>query len=787
MLINNLRLAWRNIFKNRVFSTINIMGLAFSLTCSLLILLWVSDERRIDAFHQHDKNLYTVFERQYFDGQVNGTYGTPGLLAEEVKLKFPEVQFATSMGWNELSSFEANGKILKESGNFASPDFFTMFSYSLIEGDASTALSQPSNIAISRTMATRFFGSVEDAIGEQMRYKNHKDVLVTAVFEDISLQSSKKFDFILPWGVFLESNGWAADWGNNGPSTYLSLYPGTNIEAFRDKIKSFIELYNKQENFKIELDVQPYNEMYLHSHFKNGELAGGRIQYVVLFSVVAVFILLIACINFMNLSTARSIKRAKEVGIRKVVGAMRWVLIRQFIGESMLTIVIAFVVALLIVALILPVFNEITHKQIALPLPSLSFWLSVLGLAAFTGFISGSYPALYLSSFQPARVLKGLPKFASGSLWFRKGLVVFQFSTSIILIVGTIVVSQQVHYVQSINLGFDRENLIYIPLEGDLSKKYSLFKAQALNAPGIGSVTKSTNKPTLISGSTGSVLWEGKDPNSRVQFTFNAIGYDFMQTLKLELVQGRDFSHEFASDTSGYIINETALKILEYPDPIGMPLTFWGNKGIIVGVVKDFHFNSLHEPIEPMMFYLGEELGYGSMLVRTEPGKTKAALTSLEKICKELNPHFPFTYQFSDDEYQKFYRSEEIVAKLSTAFAFLGIFVSCLGLLGLSLLTTEQRAHEIGVRKVLGASVHSLFHLLTKDLLMLVSIALLVALPLAWWVADQWLNDYAYRIKLTAGLFVITGLIVLLIALVAISAQTIKALLVNPLNSLNAE
>jgi putative ABC transport system permease protein len=787
MFTNYVKIAWRTLFKNKTFSIINILGLALGMSCSLLIMLWVNDERGIDSFHENSENLYSVFERQYHDGQIDAGYYTPGMLAEEMKIKLPEVQYATSFAWNDLNTFEANNKILKEDGNYSGPDFFTMFSYPLLEGTASSALKTSVDIAISRKMAEDFFGSATNAIGKSIRYQNRKDLKISAVFENLEPASSLKFDYLINWETFLENNGWAKNWGNNGPSTFIALREGADPHAFESTITHFIELYNKEDNFRIELGIQKFSEQYLHSNFKDGEHAGGRIQYVVLFSAVAVFILLIACINFMNLSTARSVKRAKEIGVRKVIGAVRGSLIRQFIGEALITVFVAFVLSLLVVALVLPVFNDITAKQIQMPVYSGLFWISLFLLTLLTGVISGSYPALYLSSFNPVGVLKGSLRFSSSSLLFRKGLVVFQFMLSIMLIIGTLVVSEQVNYVQSINLGYDRENLIYIPLEGDLTGKYSVFKEQAANMPGISSITRMTQNPTSISNGTGGVQWEGKDPSSMLQFVQVGVGYDFAKTLRVQMAEGRDFSKDHASDSVGYIVNEKALKIFNYKDPIGMPLTLWDKKGTIVGIVKDFHFNSMHTPIEPLIIRLGENMTWGTAIVKTEPGKSKEALASLEKICKALNPQFPFTYKFSDEEYQKLYVSEQIVNKLANIFAFLGIFISCLGLLGLAMFTAEQRNKEIGIRKVLGASMVSLFGLLSKELLLLVVIALVIGAPLAWLTMNNWLKDYAYKIELGWWIFATAGLLAIFIALATISVQAIKALLQNPVNSLRSE
>ena len=711
-------------------------------------------------------------------------------MADEIKSVLPEVQYATNFAWNELNTFEANNKILKQNGNHAGQDFFKMFSYPLLEGNPITALQTPSDIAISKKMAEDFFGSPAEAIGKTIRCQNKTDFKITAVFDDVPQNSTAKFDYILNWQSFLENNSWAKDWTNNGPACYIMLRKDADPIAFEGKIVRFLDKYNKEQtpNDYIRLGIERYGDVYLHSNFdKNGNISGGRIQYVRLFSIVAVFILLIACINFMNLTTARSVKRAKEIGIRKVVGALRYALIRQFLGEALVTVMLSVVVALLIAMLVLPQFNEFTGKHISIPVDDPLFWLSIAGLLFITGFISGSYPALYLSSFKPVRVLKGLPKFSRTALWFRKGLVVFQFMLSIILIIGTIVVKRQVHYIQTMNLGYDRENLIYIPLEGELTSKYTLFKNQARNMAGIQSVTRMTQNPTQIENGTGGVDWEGKNPTSGIEFTWSNVGYDFTRTLHTQVVEGRDFSKDFPTDSVGYILNETALKITAYKNPIGKPFTFWGKKGTIIGVLKDFHFNSVHTPINPLVVSLGEENTWGEALVRTKPGQTKQALASLEKICKELNPKFPFTYKFSDEEYQKLYASEQVVDQLSNWFSVLAIFISCLGLLGLVMFSAEQRTKEFGIRKVLGASPGILFSLLSREFLVLVLIALAIASPVAWIVMNKWLQDYQYRIDITWSIFVVAGLLALVIALLTVSFQAIKSSVANPVKSLRTE
>ena len=790
MIKNYLKTAFRNLRKNKAFSLINIMGLALGLVCSLLIMLWVNDEYEVDAFHKNGSQLYSVYERQNHDGQWSAFHGGPGIMADEMKRVLPEVQYATNFGWNDLVTFEANNKILKQSGNHAGQDFFKMFSYPLLGGNAITALQNPSDIPVSRKMAEDFFGSPAEAIGKTIRCQNKTDFKITAVFDDIPKNSTAKFDYIINWQSFLEGNSWAKDWTNNGPPCYIMLRKDADAKAFAAKIVRFLDNYNKEQtpNDYIRLGIERYRDVYLHSNFdKSGNISGGRIQYVRLFSIVAVFILLIACINFMNLTTARSIKRAKEIGVRKVVGAMRGALIRQFMSEALLIVILSIAVAMLIVMLVLPQFNHLTGKFIVMPFDNPSFWFAIAGLLLVTGFISGSYPALYLSSFKPVRVLKGLPKFSRSALWFRKGLVVFQFMLSIILIIGTIVVKEQVRYIQTMNLGYDRENLIYIPLEGDLTGKYELFKNQVQNMAGIQSVTRMTQNPTQIENGTGGVEWEGKDPTSGVEFTWTMVGYDFTRTLHTQLIQGRDFSKDFPTDSVGYILNETAVKITGYKKPIGKPFTFWEKKGTIVGVLKDFHFNSVHTPINPLVLSLGETINWGEALVRTKAGQTKRALASLEKVCKELNPKFPFTYKFSDEEYQHLYASEQVVDQLSNYFSILAIFISCLGLLGLVMFSAEQRTREFGIRKVLGASPAILFSLLSREFLLLVVIALAIASPLAWLVMNKWLQDYEYRINITWSIFVIAGLVALFIALLTVSFQAIRAAISNPVRSLRTE
>ncbi len=561
------------------------------------------------------------------------------------------------------------------------------------------------------------------------------------------------------------------------------------------KIKSFLNPYVANSDgagFRLELGLQRYDKMYLNSDFKNGAPNGGRIEYVRLFTAIAIFILLIACINFMNLATARSVKRAKEVGIRKTAGAHRSILVIQFISETMLLAGLSVVLALAIVSAVLPYFNDLTYKQMVLPLTAPSFWTGISALLCFTGILSGSYPAFYLSSLNPVKVLKGSHKVGSNALLFRKALVVFQFVLSIILIVVTLVMSQQIHFVANKNLGFDKENLIYIPFQGDLDKKYSVFRQRLANLPGIKTVSRMDQPPSYTGAHAYDMEWEGKDPDTKTVVIHVTVGYGFLKLMNLTLLQGRDFSEDFPSDsttgsTSSYIINETAVKLIGYNDPIGKPLGIFQHHGKIIGVIKDFNFKSLREPIEPLLINLDESIDWGYVLIKTEPGKTQEALAGAQKLFNEIEPKFPFRYSFADEEYQKLYDNEQTVSTLTHYFSFLAIFISCLGLLGLTMFTVEQRTKEIGVRKVIGASVSNIVALLSKDIVKLVILSAVIASPVSWFFMNNWLQEYAYRIEISSSVFLLAGAMAILIALTTISFQAIKAALTNPIRSLRSE
>jgi putative ABC transport system permease protein len=792
MIKTYLKFTWRRLSRNKGFSAINIFGLSLGIATSLLIFLWVRDERAIDAFHTSGPRLFQVYERSIRDGKTDAGYSTQGLLAEELKRVIPDVQYAAGFDYGAQpgtkNTLQVKNNITKMTGFYAGDDFFRMFSFPLLQGTAETALRSPGDIAVSRSLAAYFFGSPEAAIGKTILFEDKEALRVTAVFENIPTHSSLQFDFLRSWADYVKQNDWVNNWGNESPSSFVQLRAGADPEKVEAKIKDFLDRYmRKIKGFRTELALQPYPERYLHSTFKDGRVDGGRIEYVRLFTGVAIFILLIACINFMNLATAQSAKRAREVGLRKVMGAARSSLIFQFIGEALLLTGVSALVALVLTQTLLPAFNELTGKELSLPLRDPSFAGTLLVILVATALVAGSYPALFLSSLQPVKVLNGVLKFDWTTTALRKGLVVFQFTLSIVLIIGMMVVRRQVDYIQTKNLGYDRDGLIYIPIEGDLAKNYAIFKEKASKLTGITDVAKMRNSPTIIEHHTGDIDWPGKDPNLHLFFADGVVGYDFVRTMKLQLKEGRDFSPLFSSDSAGFLLNQTAVNSIGLQHPVGATLS-WGNRrGKVIGVLKDFHFNSLHQAIDPLIVRLDENWNWGTILVRIETGRTQDALKSLEKLCKDLNPKFPFTYQFSDLEFARLYKSETIVSRLTNGFAVLAILIAGLGLFGLATFTAAQRTKEIGVRKVLGATSRAIAFLLTGEFLKIVAIAIVIAFPIAGFIMHKWLQQYAYKTGMSWWMFAGAGLATGFVALLTVSYQSIRAALVNPANSLRSE
>jgi putative ABC transport system permease protein len=756
----------------------------------MFIFLWVKDEADMDNYHPNAPFIYNVFERVFSDGKLETGRWTPGRLGRELKRKVQEIRCATGFDERGQSLFEANNRTMKMTGDCADSDFFKMFNYPLIERTANSALNGPDNIAISRKMAEAFYGSSKAAYGHLIKYDNYKYFKVAAVFENLPENSSQKFDYICNWDFLLDTVSWLKEWIYRGPVTYIQLQPHADPVQVESKIKNFLGDYlngTDGTGFHLELGMQRFDKMYLNGNFKGGKPDGGRIEYVRLFGIVAIFVLLIACINFMNLATARSAKRSKEIGVRKTIGAGRGTLFAQFIGEAMMISTLAVIVSLVVVIFLLPAFNWLTDKQIVFPVRSTSFWIAIAGLTLLTGFIAGSYPALYLSSFRPIKVLKVNLKFGDRALVLRKGLVTFQFVLTIVLIIGTIIIMKQVHFLQSENLGFNKENLIYLPFQGGMANKFNVFKHEISGMPAIKDVTRTDQPPTRTGAHAYDMQWTGKDPNTKTVVIHVTVGYGFLKIMNLQLLQGRDFSPDFPTDSLGYIINETALKLIGYKEPIGQPLSIFKINGHIVGVVKDFHFKSLHDPIEPLLINLIEHINWGNALVKTEAGKTKEAIASLGKLWSQMEPKFPFEFYFVDNDYKKLYENEQTISKLSNGFAFLAIFISCLGLMGLTMFTAEQRKKEIGIRKVIGAGSADIVLMLLNDILKIVFVSFIISTPLSWLAMNNWLQNYAYRTDISWWIFLASGAAALMIALFTVSFQAIKAARANPVTSLRSE
>jgi predicted permease len=784
MFRNYVTVAFRNLWKNKAYSFLNIAGLAVGMACSILILFWVEDEKSYDTFHTDATDIYYIRENQTYEGGKIFTFGsTPGPLAEGLKQDFPEVVESVRLNWGSDVLFAYGDKRFREEGKYADPALFNVFSFPVLKGDVKSALNDIHSVVITRKLAEKYFGT-EDPIGKVMRLDNKEDYKVTAVLEDLPQNSTLQFDFLLPFENYLSENKWLKDWGNNGLQTFLKLRPGASAEALNQKIAGYIKKHNEDSN--VELLLQPLTEIRLYSEYKDGKNVGGRISYVRLFAVVALFILAIACINFMNLSTARSEKRSKEVGVRKVMGAVRGLLIRQFLGESLLMAVLALFLALVLVSVVMPFFNEIAGKELVLNWFDGQHWLLFAAITVFTGILAGSYPALFLSAFNPVQVLKGTVKTGKAAVRFRQVLVVGQFFFSILLIIATIIVFQQINYLRNRPLGYDKENLMMVRMQGNMPDSYENIKQNLLQIGGVGSVTKASQSMFEVNNNTGGVDWPGKPEGMSTLFGIVQADYDFTNTFGMQLKDGRDFFRDHGTDSLAVLINEESARRMGMKDPVGKMLELHDKSYTIIGVLKDFHYNSVYSPIEPLIIQLAPYAHY--MFIRIGKNvKLPATVSSVEGVLRKFNPAYPFEYRFLDDELEKSFKSEQQLGRLAAWFAGLAVLISCLGLFGLAMFTAEQRRKEIGVRKVLGASVSGVVMLLAKEFLKLVLVAFLIAVPVAWYVAGQWLQSFAFRINVTWWVFALTGTIALLIALLTVSFQSLRAALANPVKSLRSE
>ncbi|MBL0739739.1 ABC transporter permease [Chryseolinea lacunae] len=785
MIKNYLLIAVRNIFRNKMFSTVNILGLAFGMCSALLIFLWVNDELEYDHFHANVDRLYRVMENQkYSDGRIYTFASTPGPMAPFIKEKYPEIEKATRFTWEVNNLFQVDGKIFYEEGRYADQDFVEMFSFPFLKGKQTAALKDKNSIVITESMAKKYFGD-EEPLGKVLLMNTKLSFTVTGVIKDLPKNSSLQFAYLLPFEVFWDENTWLHEWGNNNIRTYIQLKEGTNRENFAAKFKDEIGAHQEQNN--VALFIQPLAEAYLYGDFENGQQAGGRIEYVQIFFVVAIFVLFIACINFMNLSTAQATKRAKEVGLRKVIGAVPSQLFKQFMGESFVTVCLSAAIALMISLLLIPVFNEITGKALSLNLLDGRIILIFGAIILFTSFVAGSYPALVISEFKPVQVLKGQLKSGSKAATFRKVLVVVQFSMSIILIISTTVVFRQMNFMQNRDIGFDRTNVIYVWMEGDVRPKLETFRNQLMTKAGIESVTSASQLPIDIGNSTVGVNWEGKDPNEKILFSNINVDFEFIQTMKMTMKDGRPFDRTRVTDTANYIVNEKAAEKMGFKEgATDQDLTMWDRKGKIVGVVKDFNFGSLHTAVDPLILRMDVKETY-CLLVRLKPQEVEAGLRSTEDLWKAYAPGYPFKYTFLNQNWEDFYKPEAQRGKVFNTLAILSIFISCLGLFGLSAFSAERRTKELGIRKALGASMSSLVQLMGREFTVLVAIAACVGCPAGWYIMTQWLSNYAYHVDVGFVTLILAAIICLAISLITISYHSFKVAANDPVKSLRYE
>jgi putative ABC transport system permease protein len=794
MLKNYWKIAWRNLVKDRQFTVLNLLGLSVGLACALLIGLWIADEWNMEKYNPNDTRLYQVMTNmQSVDGITTGSY-TPGIMAPALKAEFPEVEYASSV--LESSWFNPGGvvsfddKKLKAQPQYVDSSYFHIFSCPFLQSNYSQLFLDKQGVAISASFATALFGTTENVIGKVIHYDESEftgDFVIRGIFKPNPKNATEQFDLLFNYALVFDRRPGLKQWGNQDPNTFVLLKPGADIAHLNSKLANFIREKGIKGDDAPKYFLARFSSRYLYNRYENGIQAGGRITYVRLFSIIAIFILVIACINFMNLSTARATHRAKEVGIQKVVGAGRLTLIGQYLGESLLVTLFSLTLALALVAALLPVFNDITGKQLSLHFDR-GFLFVIVGMMVLTGLIAGSYPAFYLSSFRPVAVLKGTIKTSIGELWARKGLVVFQFTLSVMFIASVLVVYRQVAYIQSRDLGYDREHVIHfnIPIAQDSLKRLAAatFVQELHNIPGVVNASSYGHDLMGNHGEIGGLKWPGKDPGLKMDFANIEVGYNFLQTVGIKLKEGRNVSQN-ANAEHEIIFNETAIKAMGLKDPIGKVVTFWDERRVIVGVAADFNFESLYQPVKPA-FFRAYPIDDGVM-VRLAPGSDRQTIAAVKAAYSRFNPGMTFEYNYLDEDYQRLYASEIRVGILSRYFAGLAILISCLGLFGLAAFTAQRRRKEIGIRKVVGASVAQLVFLLSKEFLGLVLLAIGIAVPLAWLGMRQWLDQFAYRVPLTAGIFAVTGLAAIVITLLTISYQSISAAMSNPVRNLRSE
>jgi len=785
MIRNYLKIALRNIRRHKGYSFINIAGLAIGMACCILILLWVQDELSYDRFHENGSDIYRVIQDIKFADHDTTWAITQGPLGPSLAADFPEIINATRITGRRFR-LTYDDKSFDEILGMADGSIFEMFTFPLVKGDSATALSDPHSIVITEEMAEKYFGN-EDPLGKTIKADNQWDFQVTGILKEVPHNSHLKFDFLIPFIFGRELNYTVDRWGNSQFRTYVQLQKGAPVEGVIQKISGY--LFEKPTIEKdARLNLQPLARIHLYSNYEY-DSAHGDITYVAIFSLIAFFILLIACINFMNLATARSGNRAKEVGMRKVSGAHKTDIVRQFYGESILLAFIALIVALTFVWLLLPTFNNLAAKELSLGVPgNLLVLLGLVGITLLTGVISGSYPALFLSSFQPVKILKGSLQSGSKGSVFRKVLVVFQFALTIFLIICTIAVYNQLNYMRNMKLGYEKEYMIYKGMRGDVRAKFDSVKNELLQNPNILGVTASSNVPTYGYTFSNSLWrWEGQDPDEEILMRAVFVDLDYFKTFGMEIVEGRSYSKELATDaTEAIMVNEEAVKVMGMESPIGKRLSIGKNNMKIIGVVKNYHFRSLRQEIDPLILIYNPR-PCGVLFARLRSENIPKTIGYMENIWKEFAPGHPFNYGFLDEAIDDLYRSEQRIGTILRYFSILAIFISCLGLFGLASFMAESRTKEIGIRKVLGASVSNIVLLLSREFTKWVLLANIIAWPVAYFAMYKWLQSYAYSTNIALWSFILSGAIALVIATVAVSYQSIKAAVTNPADSLRYE
>ena len=788
-----LKVALRNLLKNKAHSFINIAGLAVGMSVAMLIGLWVWDELSFDKYYQNYDRIARVMQNKTFNGIIETREEQPFPLGKELRSSYGgDFRYVVMSTGADNHVLTVNGEKFQKQGAYMEPDAAEMLTLKMLKGTR-TGLKDPSSILLCRSLSTALFGNA-DPMGRQLTIDNKLHVKVTGVYEDMPYNTSfYNTSFIAPWDLYRSSEAWIKDaensWGNNSWQVFVQVADHADEDKVSTQIKDIkLNKVDKEDaKFKPALFLQPMNRWHLYSEFRNGINTGGRIQYVRLFSIIGFFVLLLACINFMNLSTARSEKRAKEVGIRKAIGSLRGQLIRQFYSESLVVVIFSFACSLLLTQLTLPFFNEVADKKMAISWDNPLFWLSSAGFILITGLIAGSYPALYLSSFQPIRVLKGTFRAGSFAVINRKVLLVLQFTVSVVLIIGTIVVFRQIQFAQSRPIGYNRNGLVMIPMSTpDLHNHFDAVRNDLLKTGTVSEVAESESPATAVWSSVGGLEWNGKDPDMADNFGNIGVSHEYGKTIGWQFKDGRDFSKAFSTDTSAMILNETAAKYMGFKHPIGQTVKWWNRKFTVIGVVKDMVMESPFEPVKQTFFYISPGAGY-ILNVKINPNVSAGeALHNIESICKRYSPSELFNYQFADLQYEKKFAGENRLGKLASFFAVLAIFISCLGLFGMASFVAEQRVKEIGVRKVFGASTFNLWQLLTKDFVALVFISLLIAVPVAYYFMHRWLGNYQYRSEISWWIFVAAGIGALTITILTVSYQSIKAALANPVKSLRS-